>query len=139
MRLAPPNASAGSEAPEPPEHGPTEPLRRPEPHSAWAASARWWRAGGPLLWSELFALALMLAAIVVPLVLASPSSESAAGPGQPPLPINNPRPVFEFAPPAVTVSSLGPARGIAASQEQAPRVQAVLSSFYDQAFTDPST
>jgi hypothetical protein len=139
MRLAPPNASAGDETPpHQPKRRPTDPIRRSPSDSAWAASARWWRAGGPLLWSELAAFALLLAAIVVPLVLASPSSESAAGPSQPPPPIN-PRPVFQFASPTMSIAALGPTRGVAAAQAAAPRIQAVLSTFYDQAFVDPST
>jgi hypothetical protein len=140
MRLAPPNASAGDELPSPPDEVPAARASRTPPASAWAASARWWRTGGPLLWSEVAGLAVLLTAIVVPLVLASPSSESAAGPAPPPPALNSPpRPVFQFASPSVSVASLGPARGIVASQQAAPQVQAVLSSFYDQAFVDPST
>lgn len=148
MRPAPPPVSAGDGTPSEIQQGRTDPprpsewdsdLRPAAPEASRSASAprshRSTRGGVP--WPELAALAVLLAAIVVPVVLLGGPSQTTAGSA--PSPVGVPRTVFQFDPPPVSISALGPNQAAPAAGAAAESIRSALSTFYDQAFVNPAT
>jgi hypothetical protein len=86
-------------------------------------------------------LAVLLAAIVVPLVFFGGPSQSPAGsePASPSPAAAIPRTSFQFDAVSVRISALGGPQAFGASHDAGENIRTSLSRFYDQAFVDPAT
>src|SRR5438105_5342725 len=107
-------------------------------NGSWSASAQGTSRWSGLPWAEFVAFAGLLAAIVVPLVFLGGASQPTAGSAPSPLPGVIPRTAFQFDPPTLRISALGRNKATAATDAAAESIRTSLSTFYDQAFVDPT-